>query len=89
MHLVGSNGYDEDRYSSIFAGLAPADNPRIAMAIVVNEPSRGQYYGGLVAAPIFSKVAAGALRLLQEPPSQERFGVSSSQHKARASESAG
>ncbi len=89
VHLVGSNGYDENRYSSIFAGLAPADNPRIAMAIVVNEPSRGQYYGGLVAAPIFSKVAAGALRLLQEPPRKDSFRLSSSKHKTRASESAG
>ena len=68
VYKVGAEGYDEDRYSSIFAGLVPADDPRIAMAIIVNEPSRGEYYGGLVAAPIFSKVADGALRLLQEPP---------------------
>ena len=89
VHLVGSKGYDEDRYASIFAGMAPVENPRIAMAIVVNEPSRGQYYGGLVAAPVFSKVAAGALRLLQEPPRKDSFRMSSSKHKVRTSESAG
>lgn len=76
VHRVGANGYEEDRYSSVFAGMAPADNPRIAMAIIVNEPNRGEYFGGLVAAPIFSNVAAGALRVLQEPPRKESLKVS-------------
>lgn len=69
VHKVGAQGYDSDRYSSLFAGMAPADNPRIAMAIIVNEPNNGEYFGGAVAAPIFAKVADGTLRLMQEPPS--------------------
>lgn len=58
-----AGGYSDDKYLSVFVGLAPASNPRFVIAIVVDEPTTGQYYGGLVAAPAFSKVMAGALRV--------------------------
>ncbi|MEE8343024.1 MAG: penicillin-binding transpeptidase domain-containing protein [Gammaproteobacteria bacterium] len=61
-------GYAGDRYSAIFAGLAPASNPRLVTVVVIHEPSNGQYYGGQVAAPVFSRVMAGALRLMNIAP---------------------
>ncbi|EMY3677696.1 penicillin-binding protein 2, partial [Pseudomonas aeruginosa] len=53
---------------SLFAGFAPATDPRIAMVVVIDEPSKAGYFGGLVSAPVFSKVMAGALRLMNVPP---------------------
>jgi len=64
----GEGGYIEDSYVSLFAGLAPATNPRLLMVIMINEPNGEEYYGGAVAAPVFSKVMAGALRLMDVPP---------------------
>lgn len=64
----GEGGYIEDSYVSLFAGLAPATNPRLLMVIMINEPHGEEYYGGAVAAPVFSKVMAGALRLMDVPP---------------------
>ena len=58
-----SGGYTRDKYLSVFVGMAPASNPRFVIAVVVDEPSTGQYYGGLVAAPAFSRVMDGALRI--------------------------
>ncbi len=52
----------------MFAGLAPASEPRLAVVVVIDEPGEGQYYGGEVAAPVFSTVVSGALRLLGVPP---------------------
>jgi len=60
-------GYSK-RYNAIFAGMAPATRPRLAMVVVVNEPSSGKYYGGTVAAPVFASVMTGALRLLDVAP---------------------
>ncbi|QWF71029.1 penicillin-binding protein 2 [Methylomonas paludis] len=61
-------GYTEDKYLSVFVGMAPASNPRFIIAIVVDEPTSGQYYGGQVAAPAFAKVMAGALRVYGVEP---------------------
>jgi cell division protein FtsI (penicillin-binding protein 3) len=63
-----AGGYADDKYLSVFVGMAPASNPRFIIAIVVDEPTSGQYYGGLVAAPAFSKVMAGALRVYGVEP---------------------
>ncbi len=63
-----AGGYSEDRYLAVFAGVAPAGAPRLAVVVVMDEPSAGEFYGGIVAAPVFSRVAAGALRLLAVPP---------------------
>ncbi|MCI0507696.1 MAG: penicillin-binding protein 2 [Gammaproteobacteria bacterium] len=64
----GNGGYLEDSYISVFAGMAPATDPRLIMVVMVNEPRGEEYYGGEVAAPVFSKVISGALRLLDVPP---------------------
>ena len=66
--ISGTGGYTKDAYRSFFAGVAPLSNPRIAAVVVVDEPSTGQYYGGLVAAPVFGKVMARALRLMNVAP---------------------
>jgi cell division protein FtsI (penicillin-binding protein 3) len=63
-----AGGYADDRYVSVFGGMAPASRPRLVMVVVINEPSNGKYYGGQVAAPVFSRVLSGALRLLAIPP---------------------
>ncbi len=63
---LGRHGY-EDRYLALFVGMAPASAPRLVMAVVIDEP-QGKYYGGVVAAPVFAEVMAGALRLLNIPP---------------------
>jgi cell division protein FtsI (penicillin-binding protein 3) len=68
VHKATESGYAEDRYVSVFAGMAPASNPRLVMVVVVNDPRGEKYYGGEVAAPVFSKVMSGALRLLNLPP---------------------
>ncbi|WP_372863536.1 peptidoglycan D,D-transpeptidase FtsI family protein [Spongiibacter sp.] len=66
-HKAEAGGYAEDRYFSLFAGLAPASNPRIVAVVAIDEPS-GDYFGGLVAAPVFSNVVADALRLMNIAP---------------------
>jgi cell division protein FtsI (penicillin-binding protein 3) len=64
---VGAHGY-EDRYHSLFAGLAPTSAPRIVTVVVVDDASLGKYHGGDVAAPVFGKVVGGAMRLLNVAP---------------------
>jgi cell division protein FtsI (penicillin-binding protein 3) len=66
-HKLGPNGYERDKYVGSFVGLAPASNPRLIMAVMVDEPTTGQYYGGTIAAPIFSSVMSEVLRLLAIP----------------------
>jgi cell division protein FtsI (penicillin-binding protein 3) len=63
-----NKGYDSDKYRALFVGIAPATNPRFVLAVTVEEPSRGQYYGGDVAAPIFREVMEETLRLMAVPP---------------------
>lgn len=61
-------GYADDRYRSVFAGVGPVENPRFAMAVIVDEPRAGKFYGGDVAAPVFSEVMAGGMRLYNLVP---------------------
>lgn len=60
--------YVRDRYVASFVGLAPASRPRIIVAVMIDEPSAGEYYGGIVAAPVFARVVEGALRVLDVAP---------------------
>ncbi len=61
-------GYNEDNYLAVFAGFAPASRPRLAMVVMVDSPDSGDYYGGVVAAPVFSRVMEGALRMMDIAP---------------------
>ena len=63
-----TGGYSQDKYISIFAGLAPASDPRLATVVVIDEPGGELYYGSDVAAPVFADVMSESLRLLAVPP---------------------
>lgn len=65
---VVNRGYEENHYRSFFAGVAPATNPRYAIVVVIDDPSKVGYFGGLVAAPVFSKVMSGTLRMMNISP---------------------
>lgn len=67
-HKLEGRGYAASKYVSSFVGLAPASNPRLIIAVMIDEPTAGQYYGGLVAAPVFSQVMSGSLRILGVAP---------------------
>ncbi len=75
-HKVGAGGYQKDRYISLFAGMVPAGAPRLVTVVVINDPRSEQYFGGLVAAPVFAKVTTDALRLLNIPPMLEEVDES-------------
>ena len=64
----GPDGYSEDRYQALFAGMAPARDPRFVMVVMLDEPQGDAYYGGQVAAPVFSTVMGEALRLMNVAP---------------------
>ena len=68
VHKVGKSGYEKNRYVALFAGMVPADNPRLVTVVIINDPQGGEYFGGAVAAPVFSSVTADALRMLKIPP---------------------
>ncbi len=61
-------GYADKKYRSFFVGLAPVESPRIVVAVMVDEPGNGAYYGGLVAAPVFSETVQQTLRILGVQP---------------------
>ncbi|WP_281648606.1 penicillin-binding protein 2 [Parendozoicomonas sp. Alg238-R29] len=77
--------YSSDSYISLFAGIAPADDPRIVMVIMVDGARAGKYYGGVVAAPVFSRVASETMRVLGVPPetADERQTVADATRKIR------
>jgi cell division protein FtsI (penicillin-binding protein 3) len=85
-HKQEGDGYAKDKYRSWFVGLAPVDEPRVIVAVMVDEPGNGKHYGGVVAAPVFSRVVAQTLRaqgvapnlavkpqFVAGPPVQESF----------------
>jgi cell division protein FtsI (penicillin-binding protein 3) len=67
-HKLEGHGYAEDRYVSSFVGMAPASSPRLLIAVMLDEPGGSDYYGGVVAAPVFSAVMSEALRMLSIRP---------------------
>ena len=64
-------GYDNENYNSYFAGFVPARDPQIVVVVTIHEPKGEEYGGGQVAAPVFSKIAAGAMRILNVAPDSE------------------
>ena len=70
-HKIINGAYAKDRYRSLFVGYGPVTNPRLVMAVVIDDPRGEHYYGGKVAAPVFSQVMSGALRMLNVPPDRE------------------
>jgi cell division protein FtsI (penicillin-binding protein 3) len=66
-------GYADDRHVAVFAGMAPATQPRLVTVVVINEPRNKEYYGGQIAAPVFANVTAGGLRLLNVVPDEDEL----------------
>jgi len=64
VHKLGPGGYSANRYVAMFAGIAPVSDPRYAIAVMIDEPSAGKYYGGEVAAPVFAQLMQGVLQLM-------------------------
>lgn len=69
-----AGGYGDD-YVALFAGVAPVNNPKLAIVVVINEPKGDRYYGGDVSGPVFSKVMSGALQMLNVEPVNPREQV--------------
>jgi cell division protein FtsI (penicillin-binding protein 3) len=67
-HKQVGKGYASNKYRAWFTGMAPIDKPRIIVAVMVDEPSAGKYFGGLVAAPVFSQVVQQTLRIMNVVP---------------------
>ncbi|BDT69371.1 putative peptidoglycan D,D-transpeptidase PenA [Comamonadaceae bacterium OS-1] len=67
-HKQVGKGYASNKYRSWFTGMAPINKPRIIVAVMVDEPSAGSYYGGIVAAPVFSEVVQQTLRMMGVQP---------------------
>ena len=67
-HKQIGKGYATNKYRSWFTGMAPIDKPRVIVAVMLDEPSNGQHFGGLVAAPVFSAVVQQSLRLMGVQP---------------------
>jgi cell division protein FtsI (penicillin-binding protein 3) len=77
-----AGGYGDD-YVAVFAGVAPVSDPRLAIAVIVNEPKGDRYYGGDVAAPVFAEVMDGALQLLNVAPDDKEVRLSRNQTSAK------
>jgi len=67
-HKQVGKGYASNKYRAWYTGMSPIDKPRIVVAVMIDEPSGGQYFGGLVAAPVFSQVVQQTLRIMNVPP---------------------
>jgi cell division protein FtsI (penicillin-binding protein 3) len=65
---AGVGGYDDERHGAIFAGFAPATDPRLVVVVMIDEPRGEDYHGGDIAAPVFANIVSGALRVLAVPP---------------------
>jgi cell division protein FtsI (penicillin-binding protein 3) len=67
-HKQEGKGYAERKYRGFFVGVAPVDNPRIVVAVMIDEPTAGRYFGGDIAAPVFSATVQQTLRMLGVQP---------------------
>ena len=67
-HKQEGKGYADKKYRGFFVGMAPVENPRIVVAVMIDEPSAGKYFGGDVAAPVFSSTVQQTLRMLGVQP---------------------
>lgn len=82
--IAVGGGYAQDRHVGVFGGLAPASSPRLAAVVVIDDPGAGRYYGGDIAAPVFSAVVGGALRLMGVRPDAARESIQPDAVETRA-----
>ncbi len=85
-HKEEHGAYSATHYVSSFVGFAPASRPRLVVAVMIDESSDGQYYGGTVAAPVFAEVMAGALRMLDVAPDAPMVPNRAAQRRRRGRE---
>ena len=78
-----AGGYLEDTYTSVFAGVVPVSNPRLVMAVMIDEPTKNGYYGGQVAAPVFKDVLTHALRLMNISPDNLKASLQMAKSKGQ------
>ena len=71
-HKLVDGNYDNNEYISLFAGLAPLSDPRFVTVVTVDNPRGGDYYGGVVAAPVFAELMQDLMRLYNIPPDSVR-----------------
>lgn len=83
VHKVTQNGYADDQYVALFAGIAPVSNPKFVTVVVINNPRGEDYYGGLVAAPVYSRLMSGVLPLFNIVPDDINFRVADQPMPAR------
>ncbi len=81
-HKTKAGGYKLTKYNAMFAGIVPVSNPRFIMVVLVNEPSRGVYFGGQVAAPVFREVMQEVLRLYNVPKDARGISSDDNEHAA-------
>ena len=84
VHKVGPQGYIDDQYVALFAGMAPVDDPRFVTVVLIDQPQGDAYGGGSAAAPVFSRVAEGALRLLNVAPIESEQVIARSELPKKA-----
>ena len=70
--IAGKDGYKERKFIASFVGIAPVSEPRIIVAVFINEPTKNSYYGSVVAGPLFAKVMGSALRTLDIPRDKDK-----------------
>ncbi len=75
--MLGPNGYQIDHHIASFAGIAPVSHPQFVISVVVKDPKGFRYYGGQIAAPLFSRILTGALRIAAASPDQQKVASSS------------
>lgn len=81
---AGAGGYSADRHQALFVGMAPAQKPALVTLVMLDEPKKDAYYGGAVAAPVFSAVMRDALRLLRVPPDDPSLLAASADKRSGA-----
>lgn len=89
VHKATKGGYADDRYMAVFAGLAPASNPKIVTVVMIDEPTLDKYHGGESAAPVFAKVVSDALRILDIKPDEFNPAVNVADSANKAAREAG
>lgn len=70
---ASSGGYESNKYRAMFVGIAPANAPEFIMAVIVDEPTAGGYFGGAIAAPIFKEILEDVLRIRNIPSDESQF----------------
>jgi cell division protein FtsI (penicillin-binding protein 3) len=90
VHKVGREGYIDDRYVALFAGIAPVESPRYVTVVIIDEPEGDSYGGGAAAAPVYSRITQEVLRIQNvvphtaEPVTNERMLAASREDNSRA-----